>query len=199
MHTVICPLDDYPDWHKGREHYGVWLFEVDAPQVLQRLSKARQLLADVLHPPGARQAHITVFVNGFASERLRYDDDFSAEQLCAQVRAVQALGLRPFTLTIGSAQSFTSAAYLAVDLPESLLRLRQALAQAVTEVRQSAYIPHITAGLYAKQVPMLKITERLCTLEDTPLCLTIRAVCFATYHAQEMQGLLSVQRRIEFA
>jgi 2'-5' RNA ligase len=199
-HSLACELRDYPEWHKGRSRYGVWVLQVDNQAVLARLEQARQWLGDWLHPPGIRQAHITLFVCGFSAEQAAHDDDFTAPQLAAQLSALQALKPPRFSLHIGPARSFSSAAYLEVlDTEQQLSPLRQALAGPCQEIRQSAYVPHLTLGLYRQRIRRELIEQRLAQLPSTPLELPISHLHYATYDAREQHGELHYQHSYPLA
>ncbi|MCU1719622.1 2'-5' RNA ligase family protein [Pseudomonas sp. 5P_3.1_Bac2] len=193
-HSLACELRDYPEWHKGRSRYGVWVLQVDNQAVLARIQEARQLLGDWLHPPGARQAHITLFVCGFSAAQAEHDDDFTDEQLAAQLNALQALSPPRFSLQIGPARSFSSAAYLEVlDAHQQLAPLRQALAGSCQEIRQSNYVPHLTLGLYRQRIRRELIEQRLAQLPSQPLELPVNQLHYATYDAREQHGGLHYQ------
>lgn len=193
-HSLACELRDYPEWHKGRSRYGVWVLQVDNRALLTRIEQARQLLGDWLHPPGARQAHITLFVCGFSAAQAEHDDDFTDKQLAAQLSALQALNPPRFSLQIGPARSFSSAAYLEVlDTQQQLAPLRQALAGPCQEIRQNVYVPHLTLGLYRQRISRTQIEQRLAQLPSAALELPVRHLHYATYDACAQHGELHYQ------
>ena len=192
-----CELHVPADWQRGRERYLLWSIPVQCPGVLARLHAARQLLGNWLHPAGPRQAHISLFVCGFACTHPRYDDDIAPAHLAAQRRALEALRLAPFELRIGALDSFASAAFLAVAEQAPLDRLRQALAGCATEVRQAPYVPHLTVGLYRQAVSAQAWRARAESLSDyPPLTLPVRELQLVSYAAGEPQGALQVEARI---
>ena len=166
--TLPCTLRDHPDWHRGRARYWLWSIPVDCPAVLQRLQAARTCLGDWLHAPGARQAHITLFVCGFASPQPVHNDDIAPAVLEAQCHALAALRQPAFELHIGDLDSFTSAAFLAVQEHGHLERLRDLLAGLAPEVRQAPYAPHLTVGLYRRAVPRATWQQHTRALRDCP-------------------------------
>ncbi|MDG9924643.1 MULTISPECIES: 2'-5' RNA ligase family protein [unclassified Pseudomonas] len=198
--TLASELRDHPDWHLGRQRYSLWALAVECPAVLARMQAARQLLGDWLHPPGVRQAHITLFVCGFPCTVPRYDDDIALERLDAQRRAIQALRMAPLELRIGGLDSFASAAFLSVQEDGQLDQLRQALAQLAPEVRQAEYVPHITVGLYRQAVSAANWRQRAMPLFDCPpLRLPVREVQLLSYAAAEPQGSLRIEARVALA
>lgn len=197
-HTQICELRDYPEWHRGRQRYGLWAIPVDCPAVLARMQAARELLGDWLHPGYLRQAHITLFVCGFEALQRRYDDDFCSAQLQHQLDALRRLPLAPFELQIGSLDSFASAAFLQIGDPQRRLQpLRGCLAGQAEEVRQSPYLPHLTLGLYRRSISGQAWRERAAALSRLPpLPLAVRELHYCTYQADQLFGPLQVEQRI---
>ena len=197
--SIACEQRDYPEWHRGRSRYGVWTLPVECPQVLARVARTQAHLGDWLHAGYRRQAHITLFVCGFAAERVDFDDDFPAARLTAQLDALGALGARPLELHIGGLDSFASAPFLSVSDPAGRLEaLRTVLAGHSAEIRQSPYHAHLTVGLYARSLPGAAIAERLaCFAESAPLPLTVGELHYSTYAAAELFGPLRCERRLE--
>jgi len=56
---------DYPEWHKGRQRYGVWYIPIDDAVVADYCCQLRGELHELLADDYRRQWHITLFVNGF--------------------------------------------------------------------------------------------------------------------------------------
>ena len=81
---------DYPEWHQGRTHYGVWLIDADVGAVRERITQAQAHLAPLL-VHHQRQPHITLFVCGFMADVVAHGDDFTPDMLAAQQAALQAL------------------------------------------------------------------------------------------------------------
>lgn len=191
--TLACENRDYAEWHRGRERYCVWVLEVESGPVLHRWARARAHLRDWL-TVSRRQAHITLYVNGFITEQAHLEDDFSPAMLMAQQRALAALPAMPFTLRIGALDSFDSAVFLQVLDPDGgLLALREALAQGSREIRQSVYIPHLTVGLYNRSLDKQIVSQRLQAFSDTlPLVLPVRRIGLVSYAARELGGLLQI-------
>jgi 2'-5' RNA ligase len=198
--TLACELRDYPEWHKGRRRYGAWVIRTESPAVLARMQQAREILGDWLHPHGQRQAHITLFVCGFIASARQHDDDFTADQLKAQLAVLQQLRPANFELEIGGAESFSSAAYLQVADPEQHLQsIRNALGGLSGEVRQTDYVPHLTLGLYRQALPREQAIQRLQLIPSEPLRLQVKDIHFATYEAQEQHGPLRYENAVELA
>lgn len=196
--TIACERRDYPEWHRGRQRYGVWTLPVDCPRVLARLTRARTHLGAWLHADYRRQAHVTLFVCGFPAGQARFDDDFPADRLAAQLDALRRLDARPFELHIGGLDSYASAPFLTVDDPDQRLEpLRAALAGHSAEIRQSPFHAHLTVGLYARTVAGAGLQQRLGGFTDSePLALPVRELHYSTYAAAELSGPLRTEHRL---
>jgi 2'-5' RNA ligase len=182
---------DYPEWHQGRAHYGVWLIDADVGAVRERIVQAQAHLVPWL-VDSPRQPHITLFVCGFIADVAEHGDDFTPAMLAAQQAALQALQLKPFTLHIGAIDSFDSAVFLRVSDPgNGLALLRHALGQGTREIRQSAYVPHLTVGLYQAAFDTGLVAQRLASLQwQAPITLQVERIHFARYQAQVLGGPL---------
>jgi 2'-5' RNA ligase len=190
--TIPSPNRDYPEWHRGRQDYSVWLIELGGMEVSQKVAAAREHLSDLLIKPYQRQPHITVYVCGFVADTPRYDDDYSAEQLEHHAHLLRAEAVKPFTVEIGGLNSFASAPFLEVaDLDGGLDRMRALLSTTGKEIGRREYTPHITVGLYSGVFPGSVVFERISSFPKDPCKLTVDRITFATYHAREIAGALT--------
>jgi hypothetical protein len=195
--TLVAELRDYPEWHRGRLRYGVWLALVEDRALLDYIRAAQERLADLLHPSPLRQPHLTVFVCGFEAPACVADDDFSPAQLLGQVERLERVRGPACTLPLGRPDSFASAAFLPVGDPLGrLARWREALGASVREVRQQAYCPHVTLGLYRRKVDAAAVRQRLAELGAPPASLAVAQLHYATYRADRMLGPLQSRRRL---
>lgn len=197
--TQAADLRDYPEWHRGRQRYGVWIVPVDDPALLAYMADARAQLADLLHPSPRRQAHVTVYVCGFdgAGER---DDDFAPQALERQVASLRAQAGAPCAFPLARPDSFASAAFIPVGDPmHRLAGWRHLLGERHREIRQSTYVPHITLGLYRRCVPAELIRRRLAAMAPPAFSLRAAELHYVTYRAQEHFGPLSCVRRVALA
>lgn len=136
-------------WRRGRDRYAVWVFRVKDPEVLARLSRAREALDGQIEPMAARDAHVTTFVSGFPVSDPRLDDDIGEATLDAMVASLRADPPPAPRLIVGGLNAFLSCAFLEVlDPDRDLCGIRDRLAGGAREVRFSAYLPHVTAGLF---------------------------------------------------
>jgi hypothetical protein len=46
--TLVAELRDYPEWHRGRERYGVWIAPVEQPALLAYIEEARHRLGSLI-------------------------------------------------------------------------------------------------------------------------------------------------------
>lgn len=197
--TVVTTWRDYPEWHRGRARYGVWIVPVTDPALLDYVRQARKSLADVLHPTLHRQPHLTVFVCGFHGAGPR-DDDFPEQRLAQQLALLTRDAGLPCTLPLSRPDSFATAAFIPVGDPQCRLRQwRGLLQQASAEIRQSDYVPHITLGLYRQCVPADELRERLVAMPSPGVSLRVEELRYVTYDAREQLGRLTDVHRLWLA
>jgi len=200
--TVVAELRDYPEWHRQRQRYGVWIIPVSDPVLLDYIEAARQRLADLLYPSLRRQPHLTVFVCGFEQPECVADDDFSPTQLHDQIESLQGLRGAACSLSLGAPDSFASAAFIPVmDSSGQLTQWRCALEVAAKEVRQTTYVPHITLGLYKRKAMAEEVRQRLREIDAPSTSLRISQLHYATYDARLHFGPLETRHivRLESA
>lgn len=194
--TLLAELRDYPEWHRGRERYGVWILPIVQPELLDYLACAREALADLLHPAPHRQPHMTVFVCGFHQARKRADDDFSRSLLRRQLAQLSSRAGMRASLSLGKPDSFASAAFIPVcDKDGRIAHWRALLGSISDEVRQSSYVPHITLGLYRQKVDAQTVRRRLAALPAPHVGLEATELHYVTYAVRDQLGPLRVHRR----
>lgn len=198
--VLACELRDYPEWHRGRERYAVWLIDADTPAVRERLALLQEQLGD-LFVPQRRQPHITLFVCGFIDGAVTLDDDFDSQALPVQQQALQHLALPAFELRIGGPDSFDSAAFLRIDDPAAALpALREALGRGAHEIRFGPYVPHLTLGLYRAAFAKDALRARFAALPALPpLRLRVEQLHFCSYAARELGSPLETLLRVGLA
>ena len=195
--TLVAQLRDYPEWHKGRSRYAIWMVPIDCAQVLGYMAEVIDQLADLLHP-SRRQAHLTLYVCGFEQPAAVHDDDFTAARLQRQLTALAALRSAACSLEVGRPASFSSAAYLTVTDPGGhLAAWRHALAVGGTEVRFGPYVPHITLGLYRQAIGIEQLRQRLDrVVMPAGLQLPVDRLEYATYSSADMFGPLRCRQAV---
>jgi 2'-5' RNA ligase len=192
--TVIAELRDYPEWHRQRQRYGVWVIPVNDPVLLDYIEAARRRLADLLHLSQQRQPHLTLFVCGFEQQVRLAEDDFSPAQLHDQIESLQRLSGAACSLPLGAPDSFASAAFIPVIDPSAqLARWRCALEVTAKEIRQAAYVPHITLGLYKRKATAEEVRQRLREIDAPSVPLRISQIDYAIYDARLHFGPLETR------
>jgi 2'-5' RNA ligase len=200
VETLVAELRDYPEWHRGRERYGVWIAPVEQPGLLAYIDQVRHRLGDLLHPSPQRQPHLTVFVCGFHQVHIVHDDDFPPDRLQRQITGLQPAIGAPCTLPLASPDSFASAAFIPVGDPEGrLAQWRTLLGHAHREVRQATYVPHITLGLYRRRIGADELRQRLAAIEAPRVALSIHQLHYVTYDARSQLGPLHSQHCLTLA
>jgi 2'-5' RNA ligase len=198
--TIPSPVHDYPDWHRGRQDYSVWLIELGGVEVFQKIAAAREHLSDFLIKPCRQQPHITIFVCGFLADTPRYGDDFSAEQFENHLHLLKEEAGKPFTLEINGLNSFASAPFLEVADPEGgLERVRAPLLTTGKEIGRSKYIPHVTVGLYSGAFPASVVIEKISSFPKAPCKVKVDQITFASYRAREISGTLTYRYQVDLA
>lgn len=194
--TWVADLRDYPEWHRGRERYGVWIVPIEDEALLAYLDQARTQLADLLHPIGRRQPHLTVFVCGFHGEG-EADDDFAPRTLEQQMAALKNSSAGACALPLAAPDSFAGAAFIPVGDPMGHIRQwREQLGAATREIRQAPFVPHITLGLYRQRVTADVVRQRLGEIAPPPCALVARELRYVTYAASDLFGPLHTEQRL---
>jgi len=156
------------EWRRGRDRYAVWVFRVTEPAVLERLSLARRALRGHIEPMTERDPHVTTFVSGFPVSDPALDDDVGEAALEATIASLKADPPLAPRVIVGGLNAFLSCAFLEVlDLDDELNRIRDRLSATLREVRFSAYVPHVTAGLF-ESTPTGPIAELIRPLRRLP-------------------------------
>jgi len=183
---------DYKGWHRGRKRYAVWTIDIQDPPVQSRFDTARAHLSDFLLKPYCRQAHVTLFVCGFFVDVERFDDDFSIDRLERQLRALREARLAPFEIEIGEIDSFATAPFLEVsDVTGGIGKIRDVLSSMHSEIREAAYVPHVTLGLYSGRFAKKRVVERVSLLStESRITYWVDEIHLMTYWAFEIAGPL---------
>jgi 2'-5' RNA ligase len=197
--TIPAEIRDFPEWHHGRETYAVWILKLEDDFVREKFKSARTHLDGYLIKPYQRQPHITLFVCGFLVQEANYNDDFTHDQLQAQLRTLEKADIGPFEIEIGGLNSFASAPYLEVHDPHgSIPDLREILSRSAREFRTAPYTPHLTVGLYSGAFQSGDVISRMASFSSKPIRWKVEEIVLATYQAQEFAGRLNYLRKIGF-
>lgn len=148
--TVVADAEVLRRWRNGPRWYHVVVAMIDDDDVEARRRAASSLLgAQLLRPSTPAQAHVTIWAAGFHPEG-----------------SLPASGSLP--LVIGGARTFRSAAYLDVSGPGPARIRSRLLSDGLTEDRSGPFEPHVTVGIYLREVPMPQVYEALAQLRDAP-------------------------------
>jgi 2'-5' RNA ligase len=195
--TLASEHRDFVEWRRGRRRDALWA--IATPDFEPALTELRQPLADYLLPDYRRQAHVTVYICGFPGgdgASMGAGDDFSAAAFAAQVAALRAARLQPFTLSLGAPDSFSAAAYVALgDEERGVARLRQALAGAGTGscagANDAPFVAHLTIGLYRARFALSDVRQRLRALPATSATtVAVDRLLLMSYDAAVISGPL---------
>ena len=197
--TIPAEVRDFAEWHHGRRHYAVWVLRCeDNPAIQAKFNAARAHLNGYLLEPYDRQPHITLFVCGFLAASAHYNDDFTLNQVAAQIQALESADNQAFEIEINGLNSFASAPFLEVHDPDGgIARLRNLLSGGAPEFRTAPYRPHLTVGLYASVFPSQDVLARMSAFITEPIRWRVEQVSLATYQASEVVGKLSHRYRYD--
>lgn len=192
LETQACEDRDFAEWHRGCPWCAVWLLRAETPAVQQQLGRARAALGPWLLPRYARQPHVTLAYRGLmAGSEPHPHAEFGRPQWQRDVQALQAAKLQPFVLEMGGVGSFTTVPYLAVAPSPALAQLHEVLA-AQAPYPDWRYVPHVTIGHYAQQLPMPQVMAQLqgSGVGDPAVQLPVQALWLARYRTQDIAGSL---------
>ena len=190
--TEPCLQQDFIAWRKGRSRYAVWAIDLDTPDLRAACAQMQQHLAGYFLPDYERQPHITVRICGFPGPGNGFDDDYTPDLFKAQLIALQTAHIKPFTLSIGSPESFTSAAYFSVhDHEGGIASLRQALGNDGPGELDFPYVPHISFGLYRDRFALAEVLQHIQSCAGPmKLQFAVKQLVLMSYEAAVIAGPL---------
>ncbi|WP_297364906.1 2'-5' RNA ligase family protein, partial [Thauera sp.] len=190
-HTLRNARGDFSAWHRGRPHYLLWALDVDRAPVRTRVADARHALDGLLLDGYRRQPHVTLALCGFPAQAPSAADEFDAAWLDACVAALRAARIAPFTIEIGTLESFSSAPFLCVQGGGDALDALRACLQPAVGHPQGDYVAHVTVGLYAGEWPTAAVASRFAAFRaGPPLRCEITRISLMGYVAEEIGGAL---------
>lgn len=197
--TVPSRQRDFPEWHLGRPRFAIWAIALDDADVAARLGEVRRVLDPMVLPGYERQPHITLHVCGFPVGAPARHDDFGRHHLQAQLDALARLRPTPFDMCIGAPFTFASAACLSVrDEAQTLAPLRTACQDAAPSSDATPYVPHVTAGLYARAWPLRDVHARLRSIRTLrERRLRVGSLDWMCYDSTRIAGPLSTLLRMD--
>lgn len=183
---------DYPDWHKGRQQFGLWYIEINSPIIVDYCQRIQKQFDNFLQPNYQRQFHITLFINGFWVKNKQLSDEFDKNQLDLHIQALTSLQLSTFDLTLNKINSFKNVLLIHIDdNNHQLVKIRQILQLFSDEISPTSYYPHITLGFYQQNFLGQKIFDKIRQINLQNLEFTVDKLIFGTYQSQELQGKLT--------
>ena len=202
LQTQACEDRDFSEWHGGCPWCAVWVVRVDGMQVQALLDQLRAAIQPWLLPRYERQPHITVAYRGLMVDAQPLhacpQATFGTTQLGADIAAFQAAELAPFSLMLQGVGSFSTVPYLAVSANARLQQAHDAVA-ASEPFPSWRYVPHLTLGHYACQMPMHRVLQPLqaCVAEALGLPVPVDALWLARYRTSDIAGALHFEGRFD--
>jgi len=199
---VPTPIQDYPEWHRGRQNYALWYLEINNQKLIDYLDRLRSHFSEFLLEPNTRQYHVTLFICGFLTqETIVHSDDFGFSEYEQQIEILRKDSFDPLQLKIGFVDSFSSALFVQIQDHQNVLsQLRQRLGLVSNEIAALDYCPHITLGLYKKayssDLILQKISELPVQYKHAEFELKVEHLTFGYYDAQTLQGKLYPYRHL---
>lgn len=160
--TLPCEDRDFAEWHQGCAWCAVWVVLLEGEWTAAAVARGRSALADVLLPRYARQPHITIAYRGLCEVGDAHAArEFGREALQADIALLQRLAKPSFELKLEGVGSFSSVPYLAVAQGVSALHELHAALVPEEPAPDWRYVPHVTLGHYAVQLPLQRALQQL--------------------------------------
>ena len=193
-YTIQNLQRDFHAWHLGRSRFAFWALDVDCAAVRVQMQSAQQHLRDYLMPDYLRQPHVTLGISGFLSRDPKHVDDYDVHAFELDVQALINANLKPFEIDIGVLNSFHSAPFYHVsDIAGSNLSRLNNFLHRYRDDRHGKYVPHVTVGLYAKQIHTSHVMKAIDVFaQNTMTRLLVKRTSLMSYAASEIGGELSV-------
>lgn len=188
-----CEDRDFAEWHRGCAWCAVWVVMLDHGEVLDAMAQGRRRLGDALLPRYARQPHITVAYRGLCQRGGHEAQEFGPQDLQRDVALLQALKPAPFALQLGGAGSFTTVPYLALQGEDAALQRLHAALVPQSPAPGWSYVPHVTLGHYARQLPLAEVMRQLAETGQSLPRIKISQLTLARYASADIAGPLTVE------
>lgn len=166
----------------------IWAALVDTDGVAEAVASARTHWAEVLLPRYARQPHVTLGYGGpvpFPGASPA-DPAYSPERLAEDRATLNRLRMPPFDVRIGGWDTFPMVPYLKAEAPE----LRQ-IATSLGEGKLRPYVPHVTLGHYAVEVPLSEVRAMASSWSWPEVSLRVNRLSLLRYDASDIAGPLT--------
>lgn len=177
--------ENFSDWHRGIPFYGFWAIIIRNKQWLTFIQETQAELSHYFLPGYARQAHITLNACGLLDER-----HFSKAKLEAQCAALDKKVLSHFPISLGSVNSFSTAAYISIADPQGHLdQINTVLQKIATDSAPLKYTAHLTLGLYRDHFNTRELASKLSRITVPTLPpIQVTEIQFCKYQTQSIQG-----------
>ena len=193
--SQACEDRDFAEWHQGCPWCAVWVVLIDSEAVNATVRAARHALGDALLERYERQPHLTLAYRGLCDVSPHAAAEFNSERLQADLTTLQALAQSPFLVQLQGVGSFSTVPYLAVTQgAEVLAQLHEAL-QPWPPAEGWHYLPHVTLGHYARELPLIWAVERLQTVGVglPQLSIDVQQLALVRYASHDIAGPLMVE------
>jgi len=199
MYTQACEDRDFAEWHRGCPWGAVWVVRLEDGAVPALVEQVRTSLHPWLLPRYARQPHITVAYRGLMGDAAGHPHAaFTHQQLQQDIELLQAAQLARFEVRLSGVGSFTTVPYVAV-LPSAVLQQAHVALHAQAPYPGWQYVPHVTVGHYAQQLPMAQVMQALAGSVAPGLLWEgkVDELWLARYQTHDIAGPLTFEGRFD--
>lgn len=142
-------------WHKGRAAYCVWIYRICDARALRQID---DVLAPLSRLPGVlrtKNLHMTVFVAGFASDVVAYNDDVTVADLRRQIDVARRCGMGEVRLKTTGLKFDEHAMYFSMEDASDFTKGIRALFGGISrEIRFADFMPHVTLAYYRERMEL---------------------------------------------
>jgi len=150
------------EWHKGRSSYCVWMYRFTDQKLLSFTEAIHERLAKVGCVIPVKNLHMTIFVAGFKTREIFYNDDVLFSTLDEQLARLSATRFSCPEVVVTGLKVARSAILLECrDLTKNTTRVRDVLGADCAEIRFSPFYPHITLGHFQEPVMLGEVVSAL--------------------------------------
>lgn len=193
--SQACEDRDFAEWHQGCPWCAVWVVLIASEAVDATIQAARHALGDALLARYARQPHLTLAYRGLCDVAHHGAAEFGPEQLQADLATLQELAQAPFAVQLQGVGSFTTVPYLGVTQGSDVLAQLHAALQLWPPVPGWHYLPHLTLGHYARELPLMWAVEQLHAVGVGQPCLSVEVeqLALVRYASHDIAGPLQLE------
>lgn len=196
-HSLSQPCEDrdFAEWHQGCPWCAVWVVLIDSEAVNAAMQAARHALGDALLARYARQPHLTLAYRGLCDATQHAVAEFGPERLQADLATLRALAQPPFAVQLQGVGSFTTVPYLGVTQGADVLTGLHDALQPWPPEPDWHYLPHVTLGHYARELPLLWAVDQLhaAGVGLPQLSIDVQQLALVRYASHDIAGPLTVE------